>query len=136
MPVPDRAHDDDVSDVVYLAEGEDKYTLVQTKEPIDCDARLPLCRAACCRLRVPLSRQDVDEEIAQWDPDKPFLLRLRDDGYCVHCDASSHRCTIYEQRPGICRTYTCRTDKRIWIDFEGRIPNPALVGLFPDAAPG
>jgi hypothetical protein len=31
---------------------------------------------------------------------------------------------VYEHRPAICRTYDCRKDPRIWIDFEKRIPAP------------
>ena len=52
-----------------------------------------------------------------------------------HCAALSIEidgrfvCTIYERRPGLCRTYDCRGDTRIWLDFERRIPNPSLAGL-------
>jgi hypothetical protein len=41
----------------------------------------------------------------------------------------------------VCRSYDCRTDKRIWIDFENRIPapwpddaQPAAVGAAQPAA--
>jgi hypothetical protein len=33
---------------------------------IDCPRRIPLYKAACCRLRFALSRQDVEEGIVQW----------------------------------------------------------------------
>ena len=120
---------DVVSGAVYLSEGVDKYTLDAEQTPIDCDARLSLCHAACCRLGVPLTRQDVDEGIVQWDRDRPYLNQRQPDGYCVHCDGHSRRCTIYEQRPGLCRTYDCRRDGRIWLDFDRRIPNPSLDGI-------
>jgi hypothetical protein len=113
---------------VYLSDGGDKYALGIEHAPIDCDARLSLCHAACCRLRVPLTRQDLDEGIVQWDGDQPYLNRRQPNGYCVHCD-SSRRCTVYEQRPGLCRTYDCREDGRIWVDFDHRIPNPSLDAI-------
>ena len=117
----------DDATVIYLTEGGDKYALDRTHEPIDCDARVALCHAACCRLRVPLTHQDLDEGIVQWDRGQPYLNRQRADGYCVHCDPASLRCATYEQRPGLCRSYDCRGDSRIWIDFERRIPNPDLA---------
>ena len=108
------------SAVTYLTEGADKYDV--DPAPIDCEARVALCRAACCRLRVPLTRQDLDEGIVEWDPDEPYLIRQRRDGHCVHCDPGSLRCTTYDHRPGLCRTYDCRGDSRIWVDFDRRIP--------------
>jgi len=76
-----------------------------------------------------LTRQDLDEGIVRWDRDRPYLNQRQPDGYCVHCAHDSRRCTIYERRPGLCRTYDCRGDTRIWLDFERRIPNPSLAGL-------
>jgi hypothetical protein len=115
--------------VVYLSEGADKYALGAEQAQIDCGTRLDRCHAACCRLGVPLTRQDLDEGIVQWDRDRPYLNQRQPDGYCVHCADDSRRCTIYERRPGLCRTYDCRGDTRIWLDFERRIPNPSLAGL-------
>ncbi len=121
-----------VATVVYVTEGGDKYAPDTAAVEIDCDARLSLCHAACCRLRVPLTRQDLDEGVVRWDADQPYLNHQRADGYCVHCDATSHRCHVYEQRPGLCRTYDCRNDRRIWIDFARRIPNPSLAATTGD----
>ena len=114
---------------VYVSIGRDKYSVDPGHEPIDCADRVALCQAACCRLRVPLSREEIDEHVVQWDTARPYLNRQRHDGYCVHCDEATHECAIYEQRPGICRTFDCRSDQRIWIDFERRIPNPKLAGV-------
>lgn len=113
--------------VVYVTEGGDKYAPDTAPVEIDCADRLPLCHAACCRLRVPMTRQDLEEGVVQWDARQPYLNRQRPDGYCVHCDPASHRCDVYDQRPGLCRTFDCRNDRRIWIDFDGRIPNPSLA---------
>jgi hypothetical protein len=91
---------------------------------IDCEARVHLCRAACCRLTVGLSTEDVKEGILRWETFMPYALARAPDGYCVHMERGTCRCTVYEHRPIPCRAYDCRNDERIWIDFEKRIPNP------------
>jgi Fe-S-cluster containining protein len=101
---------------------KDKYALKQLPE-IDCDARIPLCRGRCCALTFSLSVQDLDERIVRWNYGRPYLIAQREDGYCVHNDADRH-CTVYENRPAVCRSYDCRNDRRIWIDFDKRIPAP------------
>ena len=112
---------------VELAPGPDKYTAGGTVQ-IDCADRLQLCHAACCRLRFALSPQDVEEGIVQWEIPAPYLNRQRPDDYCVHCDSDTGHCGVYQNRPSVCREYDCRSDDRIWTDFDRRIPNPELVG--------
>lgn len=94
--------------------------------PIDCENRVHLCRAACCRLTVGLSTDDVKEGLLRWETHMPYALARARDGYCVHMDRGSCRCTVYEHRPIPCRAYDCREDERIWLDFEGRVPNPEV----------
>jgi Fe-S-cluster containining protein len=106
--------------VVRLAIAEDKYAIKDTPD-IDCASIIPICKARCCRLTVPLSSQDLDEKLFVWNYAKPYELRRRDDGWCVHSNAETRACTLYAHRPGICRTYDCRKDRRIWRDFERRI---------------
>jgi Fe-S-cluster containining protein len=103
-----------------LAIAEDKYAIKDTPD-IDCASIIPICKARCCRLTVPLSSQDLDEKLFVWNYAKPYELRRRDDGWCVHSNAETRACTLYAHRPGICRTYDCRKDRRIWRDFERRI---------------
>jgi Fe-S-cluster containining protein len=62
----------------------------------------------------------------RWELSEPYLNRQGHDRYCSHLDRGTRRCSIYDQRPGICRTYDCRQDKRIWQDFEQGIINPDL----------
>jgi hypothetical protein len=107
----------------------DKYEF-QGAPPIDCESRMPICRAACCRLRVALSKQDLEEGIMKWDLAHPYLIARGEDGYCSHLDREGCGCTVYENRPVPCRGYNCRTDQRIWADFENRIPSPQLEKLF------
>lgn len=95
------------------------------EEPdIDCAARLRYCGAGCCKLRFPLNRGEVEAGIVEWDLLEPYLNRRRGDGYCVHNGATSRGCAVYDDRPVVCRTYDCRQDPRIWIDFDRWIPTP------------
>src|SRR5829696_5978976 len=106
-------------------EHEDKYQLTDLPE-INCAERVHLCKAACCTLRFPLSRQDVEEGLARWDFGRPYWNLTDGTGYCVHCAPGKRHCKIYENRPAPCRLYDCREDKRIWADFENMVVNPDL----------
>lgn len=111
---------------VVRQEGEqDKYTF-KNGAKIDCENRIHLCKAACCRLPFALSRQDVEEGIVKWDFGHPYMNARRPDGYCVHLERKTCRCTVYESRPVPCRGYDCRNDKRIWLDFEKKIVSTEL----------
>jgi putative zinc- or iron-chelating protein len=113
----------------YQDPEHDKYTFESTVQ-IDCESRLHLCKAACCRLRFALSHQDVEERIVQWDFAHPYFIAHREDGYCGHLDREHMNCTIHQNRPVPCRAYDCRRDQRIWSDFEQRIVSPELDKLF------
>jgi len=104
---------------------EDKYTF-KGEAHIDCENRIHLCHATCCRLRFALSRQDVHEGIVRWDLGRPYLIAHDKEGYCSHIEQGTCHCTIRANRPLACRAYDCRNDKRIWTDFERRIVNPNI----------
>jgi Fe-S-cluster containining protein len=106
---------------VRLAEMGDKYA-DQGAIEIDCASRVHLCHARCCTLRFFLTKQDLDEGVARWDYGNPYWIKQGPDGYCVHCDPATRACGIHARRPHVCRQYDCRNDKRIWLDFERRIP--------------
>ena len=108
---------------VQIAPPVDKYALTDLPV-IDCVTRLPLCQARCCTLAFPLSFQDLDERVVAWDYRRPYQIRQRGDGYCTHCEPDTKQCGVYDHRPGTCRSYDCRQDSRIWLDFERRIPAP------------
>ena len=112
---------------VQVADLIDKYAMTNLPE-IDCKSLIPICKARCCRLYLPLSFQDLDEGVLQWDYALPYQLQKRPDHYCVHSDETTRACTVYQQRPATCRSYDCRNDKRIWLDFEKRIPAPEEEG--------
>lgn len=115
---------------VAMQEDErDKYTFSETVE-IDCESRVHLCKAACCRMSFALSQQDVEEGVIKWDLGRPYLIAQDADGYCRHLDRESNRCTVRDRRPLPCRGYDCRKDKRVWLDFENRTINPDLEEIF------
>jgi Fe-S-cluster containining protein len=102
------------------ADGPDKYALRDLPR-IDCGALLPICRGRCCTLTFTVSKQDIADGI-RWDATKPYANAKREDGYCTHHESGG--CTVYDRRPAVCRTYDCRNDPRIWIDFSRRIVRP------------
>ena len=107
----------------------DKYEF-EGGPKIDCENRIHLCKAACCRLRFPLSPQDLEEGIVKWDMPHPYLIARGADGYCRHLERGSCRCTIYQPRPLPCRAYNCRKDERIWADFDNKVVSSELEKLF------
>ncbi len=109
--------------VVKLGKAIDKYALADLPQ-IDCAQLLPLCQARCCKLTVCLSAQDLDEHVLDWDYGRPYQIRKREDGYCTHSEPATRRCEAYVRRPAPCRTYDCRKDPRIWVDFDKRILTP------------
>lgn len=102
-----------------------KYEVDNAVE-IDCESRVHLCKAACCRLSFALSKEDVEESVVRWDVGRPYIIAQTADRRCVHLDRGTHACGVYAQRPVPCRTYDCRRDRRVWLDFERRIANPRL----------
>jgi hypothetical protein len=107
---------------VQVAPAIDKYQMTNLPQ-IDCEARIPLCHGRCCTLTFPLSFQDLDEGVVRWDYSRPYAIKHRADGYCAH-NTPSRGCGVYQHRPAVCRSYDCRNDKRIWLDFDNRIPAP------------
>lgn len=64
------------------------------------------CQACCCRLEVMLIGDDgIPEEFTSQDQWGGWVMRRLDDGWCAALDRSTMRCTIYQQRPAICRDY-------------------------------
>ena len=108
----------------------DKYQTPSSE--IDCASLIPLCHARCCSFRFELSEQDLEEGTVRWDLQQPYLIRQEKDHYCTHVDrAKGGGCTIYDRRPAPCRAYDCRQDRRVWLDFEKRIPAPMEEGVKP-----
>lgn len=115
---------------VALASDVDKHAV--ESDPIDCASLLHLCHGRCCSFSVVLSRSDVQEGQLEWDIDQPYrLARSTLDGYCNHLSRDGAGCQRYEHRPATCRSYSCKDDKRVWIDFDAQIPAPLPLTLIP-----
>ena len=115
---------------VALQENEqDKYSF-DKEASIDCMSRIHICHAICCRLDFALSKQDIEEGIIKWDLGRPYMIAKDENGFCRHLNLTTHTCSVRDFRPVPCRGYDCRSDKRIWADFEKGELNPKLDEIF------
>lgn len=93
---------------------------------INCAERVHLCKAVCCKLNFALTPGEVRSGKVKWDQDFPHLIAHGPDGYCAHLDRSKG-CNIFADRPALCRRFDCRTDGRVWKDFDSMIPNSEWI---------
>lgn len=64
------------------------------------------CAACCCRLEVMLvTDTGVPARFIEQDRWGGETMRRLDDGWCAALDRDSMRCTIYANRPLICREF-------------------------------
>lgn len=114
--------------IMYQESEEDKYAF-SCEAQVDCQNRLPICKAICCKFPFALSRQDVEEGMIRWEFGRPYLIAHDEEGYCVHIDRNTCQCTIYDQRPVPCRGFNCQENEkwRVWQDYEQKILNTQLV---------
>jgi Fe-S-cluster containining protein len=91
--------------------------------PVNCEERLPICKAACCKLSFALSIQEIETGEIKWELGKPYHIRHQANGYCCHLKNEDKKCTLYEKRPSVCKKYSCANDKRIWTDFDKMVLN-------------
>ena len=69
------------------------------------------CKACCCRLEVILMDEDnPPEEFVERDRWGGQVMARLEDGFCVALDRVTSRCTIYAQRPGVCRDFAAGSD--------------------------
>src|SRR5688572_15998837 len=114
---------------IRLSMVDDKYTV--ESPDIDCASRIPLCGARCCSFDVMLSRQDLLEQKLPFVIDEPYMLPRDPVTKKCACMDAQGKCVAYDHRPATCRTYDCREDARVWIDYEGRIPAPMPEAVRP-----
>jgi len=94
--------------------------------PVNCAERLPICKAVCCKLNFALSATEVEAGVVKWDLGTPYFIRQEASGYCTHL-SSGHECSVYADRPSVCRRYSCANDERIWSDFDNMVLNEAWI---------
>lgn len=64
------------------------------------------CKANCCRLEVMLiTETGVPDRYIEEDRWGGMSMARLDDGWCAALDRGTMLCTIYEQRPFICREF-------------------------------
>ncbi len=90
----------------------------KTFAPVNCEDRLSVCKAICCKLNFALSIDEIETGSAKWDLGRPYFIRQERNGACTHLKSNKQCCSIYSDRPKVCRKYSCAKDKRIWVDFE------------------
>ncbi|WP_430390682.1 YkgJ family cysteine cluster protein [Dyella sp. 20L07] len=101
-------------------------------ESVDPSVSCSQCEAVCCRLTVLLMPDDhVPEWLIERNAHGMETLAKGDDGWCAAVDPNTLRCTIYEQRPTICRKFTmgspgCRDERDRWYSRKP-IPTPAVL---------
>ncbi len=89
--------------------------LKQLEDPI---VSCSTCAACCCRLEVMLfGDTGVPQRFIDRDSWGGEVMRRLDDGWCAALDRDSMRCTIYAQRPLICREFElgsqdCREERK------------------------
>lgn len=114
---------------ISLAQLRDKHAI--PSPDIDCAAHLPLCQGRCCGFAVALNPHEVAAGTLRWNLEEPYMLsRETADGYCAHLRAGG-ACECYGDRPASCREFDCRDDRRVWLDYELRIPAPMPEGMKP-----
>lgn len=78
------------------------------------------CDAVCCRLTVVVMPEDIVPRHLVERTEQGLDVMARDeDGWCVAVDQNRMCCSIYEQRPGICRKFTmgsgyCRSEREAY----------------------
>ena len=96
-------------------------------DEIDCEARIPYCKAVCCRMRWALTVEEIEQGPMKWDLGRPYFNRHNAEGYCEQIDPETHGCHIYEDRPSPCRQFSCKGDDRIWKDFDAMVINQEWI---------
>lgn len=112
-------------DVGIRVDNPDAATV--SADEIDCDARIPHCKAVCCRLRWALTVEEIEHGPMKWDLGRPYFNRHNEHGYCSLIDDQTYGCTIYDQRPMPCRQFSCKGDERIWKDFDNMVVNQEWI---------
>lgn len=106
----------------------DKYDFPHQAD-VNCESRLPICKAVCCKFPFALSRQDVEEGVVRWDFSRPYMIAHAQNGYCVHLDQEIFKCRVHENRPVPCRGFDCKDNEKwtVWKDYDQKALNTELI---------
>jgi uncharacterized protein len=79
-----------------------------TKNQVSCEN----CKACCCRLEVMLfTDTGVPNRFIQTDKWGSETMRRLSDGWCAALDRDTYRCSIYANRPLVCREFDMGSDE-------------------------
>lgn len=103
---------------------------VRCTEPHAAAARVSCgaCDAVCCRLTVVVMPDDrVPRHLVERNPQGVEVMARNEDGWCAAVDPLRMRCSIYEQRPEICRKFAmgsayCRDERERYRQRHAGIP--------------
>ncbi len=99
------------------------------RKEVDCAAHMPICKAVCCRLDIPLTKREARAELLKTLSTNALMVQKNVDGYCIYNEQPCGRCGVYRHRPKVCRWYSCANDSRIWTDFDEKILNGEWIEL-------
>jgi len=74
--------------------------------PVPCGACTACCHYPAVVVDERRDRKRLARLLTERSPDGELVLQRRSDGACVHLGEQG--CTVYEQRPAVCRTFDCR----------------------------
>jgi len=100
---------------------------LQETSRIDPDVSCTACDAVCCRLTVVLLPDDrVPYHLTDRDAKGLPVMARGEDGWCAALDHTHMCCSIYEQRPAICRKFAmggayCRSERARYRDRHAAI---------------
>jgi Fe-S-cluster containining protein len=107
---------------VITADRQGDRSTEAAEPPIHCDN----CDAVCCRLTVVLlPGDDVPEHLTTITEAGLHVMARDDEGWCVGIDHSRMCCSIYANRPAICRKFRmggpyCREVRADYADRRAR----------------
>jgi hypothetical protein len=93
---------------------------LQLHNGIDASVSCMRCDAVCCRLTVVVMPDDVvPRRYVERNAHGVDVMAHDEDGWCVAIDPVRMRCSIYEQRPDICRKFAmgseyCREEREAY----------------------
>lgn len=93
---------------------------------IDRTVQCSACDAACCRLTVVLMPgDDVPERLTTHTEAGLHVMDRDEDGWCVAVDSARMCCSIYEDRPAVCRKFAmggpyCRAERADYAERRAR----------------
>jgi Fe-S-cluster containining protein len=89
-------------------------------ESVDPSVSCSACDAVCCRLTVLVMPEDnVPRHLVDRTPEGLEVMARGEDGWCIAVDEQRMCCSIYEQRPAICRKFAmgspyCRDERETY----------------------